>query len=105
MPDVPSVDAKEHEEQASSAQYREWEEEQKKIKPSELTDWELARLEREAEFDVRIQRMKEELAVSLEMPEKHGYEAEILHPAIQNLPHDIIYDGMDDELPDVEISQ
>lgn len=88
----------------SPEQLRQWEEERAKQRPSELTDYELARVEREAEFDLRISRMKEELASQLPDVHRTGYVADVLHPGIQNLPHDIIRDSYDD-LPDVEITQ
>ena len=67
-----------------------------------LTDAEIGIIEREAEFDLRIARMKDELADNLPMSApRRGYEAEILHPGIINLPHNTIRDTHDD-LPDVE---
>jgi len=45
-------------------------------------------LERERKFDDRISRLKEELAMQQDVKEKKGTEAEILHPDIQNIPHD-----------------
>jgi hypothetical protein len=102
-PDVPVMNVPEYTEPTSS-DLEVWEKERASQRPSELTDYELARLERESEFDLRIARMKDELANAQPYVEKHGtiaYEA----PGIQNLPHDIIPELNDDYLPDVEISQ
>lgn len=81
------------------AQYAE---EQAKIPPSGLTDYELARLERDNEFDLRIARIKDELA--RELPDaRRGHDAPIFMAGIENLPHDIIRDT-EKEPPDVEIT-
>lgn len=44
-------------------------------------------LERERVFNERIERMKSELNIDVE---KRGTEAEILHPDVENLPHDSV---------------
>jgi hypothetical protein len=69
-----------------------------------LTDAEILRLEREAEFDLRIAKMKDELADRLPLRPMYPTEAEVLHPLVQNLPHNIIPDTYDN-LPDVEFTQ
>lgn len=68
-----------------------------------LTENEIARIQREFEFDQRIKQMKEELANRTADGSRRGTEAEQLHPHVHNLPHNIIADFYDD-LPDVEIS-
>jgi hypothetical protein len=85
----------------NSAQLRQWEEENTSIKPDSLTDWEMARLERESQFDARIAKLKDEMANQLPYVERKGSEAPILHPGIVNLPHDIVDEHT---LPDVEIT-
>jgi hypothetical protein len=74
------------------------------IDAKKLTEYELRRIEEEAEFDLRIKRLKNELAGRLPEGERKGTEALTLHPHVHNLPHNIISDYYDD-LPDVEISQ
>lgn len=74
------------------------------VPEQELTESEIARIHREHEFDLRISKMKEELAHRLPDVPRKGTEADILMPGIHNLPHNIIADYYDD-LPDVEITQ
>lgn len=69
-----------------------------------LTEGEIARIQREADFDARIKKMKDELASRTPDAPRKGSEALQLHPHVHNLPHTIIADFYDD-LPDVEISQ
>jgi hypothetical protein len=69
-----------------------------------LSDGELARLERERDFDQRISRMKNEIADKHATPRK-GTVAESLHPDVINLPHNIIPNHTNDDLPDVEITR
>lgn len=71
------------------------------IDASELTETELLIIEREAEFDLRIAKMKEELAFQQVQKKENPTEAVPLHPLVQNLPHNIIMDSYD-SLPDVE---
>lgn len=71
------------------------------VPETHLTENEKARLEREISFDARIREMKEELSVRLPNVERRGTQAEVLHPGIENLPHNIIRDFGND-LPDVE---
>lgn len=71
------------------------------IDTSELTETELLIIEREAEFDLRISKMKEELASRIPEKKSNPTEAVSLHPLVQNLPHNIIMDSYD-SLPDVE---
>lgn len=68
-----------------------------------LTASEIARMEREKEFDQRIAQIKEELALRNEPITRRGTEAPILHPHVHNLPHTAIPE-FSDELPDVEIT-
>jgi hypothetical protein len=74
------------------------------IDASELTETELLIIEREAEFDLRIAKMKEELALSVPEKKENPTEAISLHPLVQNLPHHIIMDSYD-SLPDVEYTR
>jgi hypothetical protein len=80
------------------------EEEEPLIDSAVLTEGELARMEREQEFDQRIKAMKDELASRTPDVPRRGSEAVQLHPDVRNLPHNIINDFYDD-LPDVEISE
>lgn len=70
---------------------------------SKLTPGEIARIERELEFDTRIAQIKEELALRNEPYTRRGTEAVVLHPNVHNLPHTAIPE-FSDELPDVEIT-
>lgn len=70
---------------------------------SKLTPGEIARMERELEFDTRIAQIKEELALRNEPYTRRGTEAVVLHPNVHNLPHTAIPE-FSDELPDVEIT-
>lgn len=70
--------------------------------PEELRKAE-EKLKRDQEFDDRITRMKSELA-STQPQATSPYDAEILHPDIENLPHDTIKDKPT-ELPDVEYAK
>jgi len=54
----------------------------------QLSLQDLERMERDREFDERIRGLKEELAMQQDVKERKGTEAQILHPGIQNLPHD-----------------
>ena len=56
------------------------------------SSYDIMRMEREREFDNRIDRIKDELAnkVADGRAERKGGAAEILHPDIQNLPHEEI---------------
>lgn len=69
----------------------------------ELTSYELERLEREEEFDERINRLKEELAEQHNVIRK-GTTADELHPLVHNLPHDSVQTKYD-VYPDVEVSE
>jgi hypothetical protein len=71
---------------------------------TDLTKLERERLAREESFELRISRMKEELATRLPDVERKGTEAYTLHPDVHNLPHDVIADQYDN-LPDVEITE
>lgn len=53
----------------------------------ELTSYELERLEREEQFDSRINKLKEELAQQQAFIERTGVMADELHPLVKNLPH------------------
>lgn len=68
-----------------------------------LTENEVARIQREHDFDTRIKQMKEELALRTPDVPRKGDTAMQLHPHVHNLPHNIISDFYDD-LPDVEES-
>ena len=70
---------------------------------SKLTPGEIARMERELEFDTRIAQIKEELALRNDPYTRRGTEAVVLHPNVHNLPHTAIPE-FSDELPDVEIT-
>ena len=70
----------------------------------ELTESEIARIEREAEFDLRIAQMKDELALRHPGRTENMTDAPVFHPNVQNLPHNIIPD-LYDSLPDVEYSR
>ena len=72
------------------------------VNKNELTAYELERLEREEEFDERINRLKEELSNQQQIIRK-GVSADELHPLVHNLPHDIIQNKYD-VLPDVEVA-
>lgn len=68
-----------------------------------LTDAENARL---SDFELRIARMKDELAkknVPIYSEPRKGTVADIYHPDVQNLDHNIINDYT--ALPDVEIAE
>lgn len=81
-----------------------WAKERATTRPNDaLTDYELARLEREVEFDARIERMKWEMAKNQPVRINTNEEAPIFHPMVQNLPHDAVPIDFDD-LPDVEIT-
>lgn len=90
---------------ATGVEYAEETEENKSISfdAKSLTESELQRIEREAEFDLRISRIKDELAGRLPEVERKGTEAFTLHPNVYNLPHNIIADDFD-SLPDVEFT-
>lgn len=62
------------------------------------------RIKREREFDDRINRMKDELA-DKHVVQRKGTTAETLHPDVRNLPHNIIPNHTNDDLPDVEITR
>lgn len=66
-----------------------------------LTTYELERLEREEEFDSRINKMKEELALQQQIL-RHGTVADELHPLVRNLPHDVIkYISSEDDVEEI----
>lgn len=69
----------------------------------QLTTYELERLEREENFDKRINQMKEELA-NQQTILRHGISADELHPLVHNLPHNAIQTKTD-LLPDVEYAE
>ena len=69
----------------------------------ELTSYELERLEREEEFDKRINRLKDELSQQQKVI-RHGFTADELHPSVHNLPHNTVQTKYD-VLPDVEIAE
>lgn len=68
---------------------------------SQLTSYELERLEREEEFDKRINRLKEELAKQQTII-RRGTIADEFHPMVKNLPHDVI--KINQSLPDIEVA-
>lgn len=68
-----------------------------------LTEAEIQRVEEEAEFDLRIARIKDELANRTPDLPRKGTEAIQFHPDVRNLPHNVILDDFD-RLPDVEFS-
>ena len=68
-----------------------------------LTQYERELLEREYSFDARIARMKDELGYE-QKDKRVGTLAPELHPAVHNLPHDLVKDTYD-HLPDVEIAE
>ena len=68
----------------------------------ELTSYELERLEREEEFDSRINRLKDELSQQQNIIRK-GVTAEELHPSVHNLPHDTVQTKYD-VYPDMEVA-
>lgn len=73
------------------------------INYSDLTVDEIARLTREQNFDARIAQMKDELANKVaDSRTQASRVADELHPAVHNLPHNIIMDY--NTLPDVEIT-
>lgn len=45
---------------------------------------------RNAEMDERVARLKEELASKQPIEWRTGYDAEVTHPGVENLPHSII---------------
>ena len=69
----------------------------------ELTSYELERLEREEEFDSRINRLKDELSQQQNIIRK-GVTAEELHPSVHNLPHDTVHTKYD-VYPDMEVAE
>lgn len=69
----------------------------------DLTSYELERLEREEEFDKRINRLKSELSEQQNIL-RRGITAEELHPLVHNLPHDTVQTKYD-VLPDVEVAE
>lgn len=56
---------------------------------SEFTSYELEVMEREKEFDARINTLKDELN-DFPHPPRRSHTAEILHPSISNLPHNTV---------------
>jgi len=69
----------------------------------ELTEYERECLQRDVDFDNRILRMKEEIAMqTYKVPNaQHGVVAEELDPMIKNLPHNSVktkYDVSVDEV-------
>lgn len=69
----------------------------------ELTSYELERLEREEQFDQRINRLKEELAAQNDIL-RRGTSADELHPLVHNLPHDSVQ-TVYDIYPDMEVAE
>lgn len=69
----------------------------------ELSENEIARLQRDQAFDQRINRIKAELDKSQYILRK-GTVAEEGHPLVKNLPHNIIPDTRDND-PDVEYTE
>ena len=63
------------------------------------TSYDLEVEQRNAEFDGRIENMKEELAQQQAQHEAESTIAEVLHPGVMNLPHNKI---PNDRVPDVE---
>jgi hypothetical protein len=73
------------------------------INYADLTVDEIAHLTREQNFDERIARIKDELANKVaDSRPSTSRVADELHPAVHNLPHNIIMDY--NTLPDVEIT-
>lgn len=69
-----------------------------------LTSYEIEKLEREAKFDERIERLKNEIAEEHPI-NTHSEPAEELHPNVHNIPHEVIKDTSEPILPDVEITK
>jgi hypothetical protein len=65
------------------------EEEQPTFDEKQLSAYELERLEREDEFDKRIDMLKEQVA-SQHAHIKTGIQADEFHPSVKNLPHNSI---------------
>lgn len=68
----------------------------------ELSIYEKQRLQRDLEFDERINKLKDELARRTTRIHQ-GTIAEELHPNVHNLPHNIIPNY--ESLPDVEVAE
>lgn len=66
------------------------------------SSYETMKAEREAEFDARIEQMKEELALQQVVLEKTGTIADEPHPLVHNLPHNTISTK---RVPDVEYAE
>ena len=67
--------------------------------PTELSNYEIQRLEDDKAFDERIRKMKEEIDKHPTF-ERRGTVAEELHPGVHNLPHSVIpytHDSYSDE--------
>lgn len=69
----------------------------------EPTSYEIERMEREFEFDNRIEMLKNELAEQ-HVVAREGTIADELHPLVHNLPHDSL--GVkNDTVPEVEVAE
>lgn len=64
-----------------------------------LSPYEIERLERELEFDARIEEIKNELALRQQERQSTNI-ADELHPMVKNLPHNTITDNQ--QAPDIE---
>lgn len=73
------------------------------VKEHTPTSYELQRLAREEKFDERIDTLKEELAKQ-NPSSYHSSPAEILHPLIENLPHDSVKTKYD-LYPEMEVAE
>jgi len=60
------------------------------VSATELSPYELMRLEREEAFDAKIAQLKEEIALVQDGHIYGGLPAEELHPDVRNLPHKIV---------------
>lgn len=69
-----------------------------------LTAYELERLEREEEFNTRIARIKEELAMQQAIISRSTKDADELHPLVKNLPHNSISERYNNT-PDIEYAE
>lgn len=74
-----------------------------RVYKDELTSYELERLEREEQFDNRINRLKDELAQQQHII-RTGIIADELHPSVHNLPHDSVQTKYD-VYPDMEVAE
>lgn len=74
-----------------------------KLFSDSLSAQEKARIQRDNDFQHRINRMKEELALQQQHAQRTGTEALSFHPNVENIPHNII-DKRLEEPPDEEIA-